>query len=135
MGEFIYQQELARYDIDAQSAAAGIVTDAALEYRRLFFEQPNELAGLTGEEFERVQLRIIRRQVRELRDLYRGMLRDLEEVGYPTERIELEVELQRQDTSLFSLDGKAPDDEAWRIWQSFDGPGRDAPGDPPGSGR
>jgi len=134
MGEFIYQQELARYDVDAESAAAGIVTEAALEYRRITAPQPNELEGLTGDAFERAVLRINRRHVREVRQLYRGMLRDLKEIGYTTERIELEVELLRQTTGLFSLDGTPPGDEAWRIWHSFDQPEADTPTGRPGGG-
>ncbi|HEX2163224.1 MAG TPA: hypothetical protein VHM02_04695 [Thermoanaerobaculia bacterium] len=118
-GEFIYHQHLVMIGVEPGSEAARIVTESILAWRALDEARPTN-KGLQGEAFERAGREYLRRSVRELRQVYRTMLRELTKAGYSTEPIEFEVEKRRR--GIVSTVYGEPDPQTQRILDSFDEP-------------
>lgn len=120
-GDFIYHQHLQMLEVEPGSEAARIVTEAILAWRTLVEARPID-RGLQGQAMELAGRESLRRSVRELRTVYRRMLRELTKVGNSTEPIELEIEELRRSTTSTVYGGTQRNPEAQRILDSFDEP-------------
>ena len=123
----LYDAFLEDLGIEPGSEAARIVTESALDWRAWSEENPAP-TGLRGAAFEAAGWQWRTAKFRRLHKMYHGMLRELAKTGFPTEKIELEIEERRRRMSTTLYGGYERDPELQRLYDWFDAtPGGERP--------